>query len=641
MFRIAGAALLGAVTTITAAGLSATPAHATAQGGNGFIAFQTPVDNHFDIALARADGSGYHVLNIIGPGMALPPVLTQPAVSPDGTRIAFAEDGSKAVWTAHADGTHVVRISVPPPSAVDSQPTWSPDGTKVYFTRATSAPATTQIFFAYADGSGGTAPLNISPTGFADSAPDVAPNGDVAFVRSDGPSPGVYVRSANGATNLFAANGDHPSYNPLGTLIAYDAPVAFAGIGIYDKPSGGGSETFLNGTGYGAHPTWSPDGFKIAYQASPPNAGKHLQVVDVTTDTITRVNTGVPIGQTETAPSWQPVRGVTIDRMGGNDRIDTAVAVSRLGYDTAGAGGRQAGGAVLTRSDSFADALAGSALAAKTHSPLLLTGTAALDSRVAAELKRVLKPGSLVTLLGGEDVVSANTARQVAALGYTTRRLAGPDRYATAAAVAGAITPNPARILVATGNNFPDALAAGAAAGTGPIVGKDTVVLLSNDRRLPAPTAAYLAAHVTANTELYGIGDQGVAALRTTFPANRIGAVAGPDRYATAAVVARTFFTGPTTPHTLGLAVGNNWPDALAGGALLGAHTAPLLLAAGASLPAVEGDYAAGVAPAVDELLAFGGTDVVPDAAAFTLGNLVSVPGQRSFFDNRTAPFLP
>ncbi|WP_194909296.1 cell wall-binding repeat-containing protein [Catenulispora rubra] len=642
MFRTAGAAFLGAVTAVVATGVFVAPAHATAQGDNGFIVFQTPVDNHFHIALAHADGSGYHVLNVNGPGMALPPILVQPAMSPDGSRIAFAESGgSNAVWTAHADGTHVVRITAPPPSGSDSQPAWSPDGTKVYFTRVASAPASSQIFSAYADGSGGTASLSGAPTGFLDSAPDAAANGDVAFARSDGPSPGVYVRSANGTTNLFAANGNHPSYSPSGTLLAYDAPVVFAGVGIYYKPTNGGSETFLNGTGFGSHPSWSPDGFKIAYQVSPANAGIHLQTVDVNSDTVTGVKTGVPVGQSESAPSWQPMRNATVDRVGGNDRIDTAVATSRLGYDAAGSGGRQAGGAVLTRSDSFADALAGSALAAKTHSPLLLTGTGALDPRVAAELKRVLTPGSQVTLLGGEDVLSANTANQVRALGFSTRRLAGPDRYATATAIADAITQSPTRILVATGNNFPDALAAGAATGTSAIAGKSTVVLLSNDRVLPPATAAYLAAHVTSNTELYGIGDQGVAALRTAFSASRVGAVAGPDRYATAAAVARTFFTGPTTPHTIGLAVGGNWPDALAGGALLGAHTGPLLLAAGPSLPGVEGDYTAPTAPAVDEVLVFGGTDVVPDAAAFAVSDLVSVPGHRSYFINRTAPLLP
>ena len=485
-------------------------------------------------------------------------------------------------------------------------------------------------------------PLFTAPTGFIDRSPDVAPNGDVAFARIGGPNPGVYVRSAaSGTVTLFAANGDIPSYSPQGTLIAYSAPVPFAGTGIFFKPAAGGSETFVQETGFGTDPSWSPDGFQIAYQVAPPNAGTHLQVVDVTSDKITNVATGVPVSQSETSPSWQPVVNVTIDRVGGPDRIDTAVATSRLGFDAAGIGGRQAGGAVLTRSDSFADALAGSALAAKTHSPLLLTATKSLDPRVAAELRRVLKPGSQVTLLGGEDVMSAHVAAQVEALGFTTRRLSGPDRYATATAIATAITPSPKRILVATGNNFPDALAAGAATGTGAKVGKDTVVLLSNDRTLPASTAAYLAAHVTATTELFGVGDQGVAALRTMFPATQVAVVAGPDRVGTAAAVARTFFMGPTAPHIAGLAVGNNWPDALAGGALLGAHSAPLLLADGNTIPGVEADYATSESAGVSEILAFGGTDVVPDAAAFTAGDLTGVPGHRSSFVNRPAPFLP
>ncbi|MFL6115060.1 MAG: hypothetical protein ACJ786_27500 [Catenulispora sp.] len=43
----------------------------------------------------------------------------------------------------------------------------------------------------------------------------------------------------------------------------------------------------------------------------------------------------------------------------------------------------------------------------------------------------------------------------------------------------------------------------------------------------------------------------------------------------------------------------------------------------------------------MDEVLVFGGTDVVPNAAAVAAGDLVSVPGHRSYFVNRTTPFLP
>ena len=64
-------------------------------------------------------------------------------------------------------------------------------------------------------------------------------------------------------------------------------------------------------------------------------------------------------------------------------------------------------------------------------------------------------------------------------------------------AIAGAITgPNaaPDYILVATGENYPDALSAGAAAGAiDAHQGKNAVVLLTNDTVMPKPTVDYLA----------------------------------------------------------------------------------------------------------------------------------------------------
>jgi len=43
----------------------------------------------------------------------------------------------------------------------------------------------------------------------------------------------------------------------------------------------------------------------------------------------------------------------------------------------------------------------------------------------------------------------------------------------------------------------------------------------------------------------------------------------------------------------------------------------------------------------VSEILAFGGTDVVPSTAAFALGDLANPRGHRSYVVNPTAPFLP
>ena len=70
----------------------------------------------------------------------------------------------------------------------------------------------------------------------------------------------------------------------------------------------------------------------------------------------------------------------------------------------------------------------------------------------------------------------------------TTSRLAGSDRYDTAAAVSRAtFSPGVPMAYVVTGRNFPDALAAGAAAAA-----KKGPVLLVDAGRIPAPVSTEL-----------------------------------------------------------------------------------------------------------------------------------------------------
>src|SRR5439155_16258885 len=184
------------------------------------------------------------------------------------------------------------------------------------------------------------------------------------------------------------------------------------------------------------------------------------------------------------------------ERLAGNDRIDTAIAISQDSFpNSANSAGVQAAATgasavVLARSDLFPDALAGTPLACAQNAPLLITPAAALDPRVAAELQRVLASGRTVYLLGGTNALSAAVEASVRALGYGTVRYAGPDRYGTAVRIALAGLGSPATALVATGINFPDALAGGAA-------GCKThgAVLLTAGSAMPGVTADYLAAH--------------------------------------------------------------------------------------------------------------------------------------------------
>jgi putative cell wall-binding protein len=634
MKRHAKALAFTATTALLAAAAeSAGPAHAFDIAPGSIVYSQLVPGSPGGLVVSNPDGSGSHALHPSGNGLSAASQIYQPAVSPDGSRVAFADFATHAIWVAGIDGSQPVRISGPAGSAVDSEPTWAPSGREVYFTRRA---AEAQIFVAWADGRGDRSLF--SSTGTNDTQPNISANGDLAFVRSTAGGSAVFIWKFAGTPTQLAL-GTFPAWSPDGTRLAYGR-----GGSIFVKPTDGGPESLIGTSGIqAAHPAWASDGARLTFEGHLPGHNQQIWVVDTRSLEVSPVGAEPGAGVADSAPAWQTVRKSGVDRVGGADRVDTAVAAARLGYDTPGPGGtgknggRVAQAVVLSRSDTFADALAGSALAGHLGGPLLLTGTGSLDDRTAAEIRRCLPPGGTVYLLGAAGALSATVEAQVKALGHPISRLAGPDRYATATAIAGAVAPAPDRILVATGNNFPDALAAGAAAAsTG-----NTVVLLSDDRVLPGSTAAYLAAHVGPATQLVGIGDQGVAALRTKFPAGRVQAAAGPDRFATAAAVAQTFFTAGNAPRTVGLATGYNWPDALAGGALVGANGGPLLLADTSAIPGPEADYVRTEAAAINEVVVNGGAGVVPANAAASLANLAGVFGQWNYFDSRNAPALP
>ncbi|MCU1378916.1 MAG: hypothetical protein JWN29_1899 [Acidimicrobiales bacterium] len=260
-------------------------------------------------------------------------------------------------------------------------------------------------------------------------------------------------------------------------------------------------------------------------------------------------------------------------RMSGADRYATAAALSS---------GAAIGGTVYVATGaSFADALAGGPAAAARHAPLLLTGRDVLPAGTRQRLVE-LKPSSIV-VLGGPAVVSDAVLAQLGGLAANgATRVAGDDRFATAAAIsASAFTSSPAVAYVATGAGFPDALA-GAAAGAL----KGGPVLLVNRDSVPAQTATELRRLQPRSIVILGgtgaVGSGVEAQLGSVAPVTR---AAGADRYATAVQVSRTTF--PTGSPIAYVATGTNFPDALAGGVVAAAKSAPLLLVPGRCVPNV------------------------------------------------------
>ncbi|WP_432547098.1 cell wall-binding repeat-containing protein [Kineococcus sp. SYSU DK004] len=151
-------------------------------------------------------------------------------------------------------------------------------------------------------------------------------------------------------------------------------------------------------------------------------------------------------------------------RVGGDDRVATAAALSARFYATPAPDRPGVRRVVIATGYEFPDALTGSAAAAHVESPLLLVPRDALPGAVVAELQR-LRPQA-ITVVGGSSRVSDAVLQQLRQ--YTAgpvERVAGADRYDTAVRVSRDFFSDARSVVLASGETYADALAAGAVAG--------------------------------------------------------------------------------------------------------------------------------------------------------------------------------
>ena len=291
-------------------------------------------------------------------------------------------------------------------------------------------------------------------------------------------------------------------------------------------------------------------------------------------------------------------------RLAGADRYATAAAVSAA---------RFAAGVELVfvaTGEDFPDALAGGPEAARAGAPVLLVTRDALPAVTAAELRR-LAPGGIV-VLGGTAAVSSAVEQELAAIAPVTR-LAGPDRFATAAAIAARSPSTGGTVYVATGLGFADALAGGAAAAR-----EGAPLLLVSRDGVPPVTSAALASLAPARLVVLGgtaaVSDA-VAAELVALTGAALERLAGQDRYGTAAAVAARFPSqGPAT-----VATGEAFPDALAGVPVTAGG--PLLLTAPHDLPDPTAQALAALEPSAITVL--GGTAAVSRPVEVRLAGLL------------------
>ncbi len=275
----------------------------------------------------------------------------------------------------------------------------------------------------------------------------------------------------------------------------------------------------------------------------------------------------------------EPAKAVfpATDRLAGGDRFATAVEISKRSFPTG------APAVVVATGRAFPDALVGGPAAVALQAPVLLVEPDDVPQVVVDELAR-LNPQRVV-LLGGEATVSAAVATRVGeAAGTGVERLFGPTRYDTAAVVSALTPPGPAAAFVATGTNYPDALAGAAAAGAA----ASPMLLVASDG-VPVPVAAELSRLVPQEIVVLGgsdvVSDAVAAQLGAYAPVRR---VAGGDRYGTAGVLAAASF--PAADGAT-VATGEQYADALAAGPTAARAGDPVLLTPPSCAPPATIDY--------------------------------------------------
>ncbi|MBW6468552.1 MAG: cell wall-binding repeat-containing protein [Coriobacteriia bacterium] len=277
--------------------------------------------------------------------------------------------------------------------------------------------------------------------------------------------------------------------------------------------------------------------------------------------------------------------------LAGTTRYHTAIDTARLAFPTG------ASTVILATGENFPDALAAAPLAGILDAPILLVPTklstasriSGLDATLAYA-KSELKASKVIVLGGDIAITPAVYSRIVARFGSSNiTRYAGETRYDTANMIIAralsemqkASKPFSGTAFLATGANFPDALAAA------PISASNgwPVFLTKGTSFTTATKTAMQNAKVKKVVVLGGdlaIDKKTYAQVAATFGSSNVTRIQGATRYDTAAKIATLAVAGTITEtsrigvsvktkHTwdrVGITTGTNFPDALAGGML-------------------------------------------------------------------------
>jgi putative cell wall-binding protein len=356
--------------------------------------------------------------------------------------------------------------------------------------------------------------------------------------------PGLYTVTVTSSSPV----GSAPTFRQDVEVVATPASVAAAGrtsggqvaAGTLGAPEvGSGPRLPLQVISTDAAPTSAPTSAPTGSPTSSSTAPTSTTSTTRTTTTTSRTTTS---STTTTATSSTPpggglptalVSGCPVQRVAATDPALTSVLAGRLARPDA----RTVVLANAAVGEPLGQALTAAPLAAAQQAPLLLTAAGGLPDVVAQEISA--RGVTTAWLVGSTAVISAAVEQQLRVLGVTTiHRVAGTDRWSTAAAVASEVGAPTGEALLASGDpgELLDTLVA---AGSAAAVGRP--VLLTSRTGVPAATLAALGSlHIRSVTVIgstAAVPEPTLTALAGAGVTRRT-RVVGAGRWATAAAIA-------------------------------------------------------------------------------------------------------
>jgi len=263
------------------------------------------------IWVVNADGTGNQ--RLVNSGLQ----LNHHDFSPDGTRLAlvsYPTDTTQSIYVVDAGGSNITRLT-DSAGVVDTDPAWSPDGTRIAFTRVLPSRSNREeIWMMNADGS------DQRFIGIQGMAPEWSPSGTRL----------IYSSSVSGNYEIYTADPDgtderrltstpewewFPAWSPDGTRIAFSAVIGGTGNSAADQAhwevlvmnaDGSNVVRLTDNSAFDGYPKWSPDGGRISFESDRHQAGKfEVYVMNADGSDVRRLTTS-PNGVTAINPVWKP-----------------------------------------------------------------------------------------------------------------------------------------------------------------------------------------------------------------------------------------------------------------------------------------------------------------------------------------------